>query len=148
MGLKFYYKKQEKEKIKKNKIKVALLVDEFFGGAGTAFGGYGFLARHYIAKYIPNDKIQLDCLLCFSKNLEKIREPAQFKPVSFKGQLCTDIFFKVDFRAGPVVKNSPSNAEDAGWGTNVSHTTVGLHGTTKTQHRQKFKNEFLKGYCG
>lgn len=73
LGIKFYYKKQEKEKSKKNKIKVALLVDEFFGGAGTAFGGYGFLARHYIAKYIPNDKIQLDCLLCFSKNLEKIR---------------------------------------------------------------------------
>lgn len=44
-------------------IKVALLIDEFFGALGTAFGGYGFLARHYIAKYIPNNEIQLDVLL-------------------------------------------------------------------------------------
>lgn len=45
------------------KIKVALLIDEFFGGAGTAFGGYGFLARKFIAKYIPNENIELDVLL-------------------------------------------------------------------------------------
>ncbi len=45
------------------KIKVGLLIDEFFGGAKTAFGGYGFLARKYIAKYIPNEDIQMDVLL-------------------------------------------------------------------------------------
>ena len=45
------------------KIKVALLIDEFFGGANTAYGGYGFLAREYICKYIPNNKIQIDVLL-------------------------------------------------------------------------------------
>lgn len=45
------------------KIRVALLVDEFFGGAGTAFGGYGFLARRYVCKYIPCDDIQIDVLL-------------------------------------------------------------------------------------
>ena len=44
-------------------IRVALIIDEFFGGAGTAFGGYGFLARHYIAKYLPCDDIQIDVLL-------------------------------------------------------------------------------------
>ena len=44
-------------------IKVALLIDEFFGGAGTAFGGYGFLARNYICKYIPDKNIQIDVLL-------------------------------------------------------------------------------------
>ncbi|RKG33857.1 glycosyltransferase [Acinetobacter guerrae] len=44
-------------------IKVGLIIDEFFGGAGTAFGGYGFLAREYIAKYIPNEDIQVDVLL-------------------------------------------------------------------------------------
>ena len=44
-------------------IKVGLIVDEFFGGAGTAFGGYGFLARRYIARYIPNEDIQIDVLL-------------------------------------------------------------------------------------
>lgn len=47
----------------KKKIKVALLIDEFFGGAGTAFGGYGFLARKYICKYIPNENITIDVLL-------------------------------------------------------------------------------------
>ena len=47
----------------RKKIKVALLIDEFFGGAGTAFGGYGFLARKYIAKYIPNADIRVDVLL-------------------------------------------------------------------------------------
>ena len=44
-------------------IKVALLIDEFFGGANTAFGGYGFLARKYICKYIPNKDIKIDVLL-------------------------------------------------------------------------------------
>lgn len=49
--------------IQAKKIKVGLLIDEFFGGAKTAFGGYGFLARKYIAKYIPNEDIQIDVLL-------------------------------------------------------------------------------------
>jgi len=44
-------------------LKVGLIIDEFFGGAGTAFGGYGFLAREYISKYIPNEDIQIDVLL-------------------------------------------------------------------------------------
>lgn len=47
----------------KKKIKVGLLIDEFFGGAKTAFGGYGFLARKFIAKYIPNENIEIDVLL-------------------------------------------------------------------------------------
>ena len=50
-------------KMNNRKIRVALLIDEFFGGAGTAFGGYGALARKYIAKYIPNDDIEMDVLL-------------------------------------------------------------------------------------
>ncbi len=45
------------------KIKVALLVDEYFGGAGTAYGGYGFLARRLVAKHLPNENIQIDILL-------------------------------------------------------------------------------------
>jgi glycosyltransferase involved in cell wall biosynthesis len=53
---------------RKNKMKVGLLTSEFFGGAGTAIGGYGALARKYIAKYIPNDNIQIDVLLFKGKN--------------------------------------------------------------------------------
>lgn len=54
---------QRAKKMVTRKIRVGLLIDEFFGGAGTAFGGYGALARKYIAKYIPNDDIEIDVLL-------------------------------------------------------------------------------------
>lgn len=64
LGFKFKFKRDTK------KIKVALLIDEYFGGAGTAFGGYGFLARKYITKYIPNEQIQIDVLLERKKNLK------------------------------------------------------------------------------
>lgn len=47
----------------KHKIKVGLIIDEFFGAVGTAYGGYGFLARRHIAKYIPNENIEVDVLL-------------------------------------------------------------------------------------
>jgi glycosyltransferase involved in cell wall biosynthesis len=43
--------------------RVALLVDEFFGGWDTAIGGYGALARKYICKFLPNEEIQVDLLL-------------------------------------------------------------------------------------
>ncbi|WP_245639961.1 glycosyl transferase [Moraxella oblonga] len=54
--------------MKKAKIKVGLIIDEFFGAVGTAYGGYGFLARRHIAKYIPNSEIQIDVLLGRGKN--------------------------------------------------------------------------------
>ena len=41
----------------------------FFGGANTAFGGYGFLARRLIAKYLPNDEFQVDVLQGKEKNI-------------------------------------------------------------------------------
>jgi len=44
-------------------IRVALIVNEFFGGGGTAIGGIGFLARNYIARYIPCDDIRIDVLI-------------------------------------------------------------------------------------
>lgn len=55
--------KEQSDTIIKRKIKIGLLIDEFFGGGGTAFGGYGFLARRYIAKYIPDENIKIDVLL-------------------------------------------------------------------------------------
>lgn len=63
MGLQFQFERKIKP------IKVALLIDEYFGGAGTAFGGYGFLARKYIAKYIPCENIEVDVLLERKKGL-------------------------------------------------------------------------------
>ncbi len=49
--------------VKPKKIRVALVIDEYFGGMGTAFGGYGFLARHYIARYLPNEEFSVEVLL-------------------------------------------------------------------------------------
>lgn len=44
-------------------ISVAVVVDEYFGGAGTAFGGYGFLARHIVCRYLPSPSVTVDVLL-------------------------------------------------------------------------------------
>ena len=69
-GFDFTYDKNKTEPNTKKNIKVALLVDEFFGGAGTAYGGYGFLARRYLAKYLQDSNIELDLLLSFAKKFE------------------------------------------------------------------------------
>lgn len=45
------------------KYRIALLVDEFFGGWDTAIGGYGITARKYVCRFIPNEEIQIDVLL-------------------------------------------------------------------------------------
>lgn len=47
----------------KKSIKIAMIINEFFGGAQTGYGGYGFLARKLIAKHIPNKNIQIDVLI-------------------------------------------------------------------------------------
>lgn len=49
-------------------IKIGLIIDEYFGGANTAFGGYGFLARNLIAKYLSNENIEIEVLLGKGKN--------------------------------------------------------------------------------
>ena len=54
---------------KQQKIKIALVVDEYFGGAGTPFGGYGFLARNIVARYLPSDSIHLEVLLRRKRSL-------------------------------------------------------------------------------
>lgn len=46
-----------------SRIRVALVIDEYFGACGTAYGGYGFLARNYIARYLPDSHISIDVLL-------------------------------------------------------------------------------------
>lgn len=45
------------------KIKVALLINEYFGALGTGYGGYGFLARRLIAKHLNTEQVQVDVLL-------------------------------------------------------------------------------------
>ena len=49
-------------------MKVALLVEEFFDKELGGYGGYGMLAREYIAEYIPDDDLELETFLERSKN--------------------------------------------------------------------------------
>jgi glycosyltransferase involved in cell wall biosynthesis len=50
-------------KSKGRPLKVGLIIDEYFGAAGTGYGGYGFLARRMIAKYLSGHDLQIDVLL-------------------------------------------------------------------------------------
>ena len=119
----FYADKQWKKyadltaKIMQSKIKVGLIIDEFFGGAGTAFGGYGFLARKNLAKYIPNDDIQIDVLLGKSKwkffpqkfhvdNVDLYRLPRQKKLAErFLQKHNYDIYLSIELTSDFVLKH-------------------------------------------
>lgn len=56
-----------------SKIKVALFVDEYFGAVDTVYGGYGFLARHLVAKYLPDEDIEVEVIL--RNNKKKTMQP-------------------------------------------------------------------------
>lgn len=58
--------------MQREKIRVAVVIDEYFGGAGTAFGGFGHLARHIVCKYLLSDSIHFDVLLSKRKKLWQI----------------------------------------------------------------------------
>lgn len=45
------------------KIRVGLLVEEFYDKDLGGFGGYGILAREYIAKFIPNSEIEIEVII-------------------------------------------------------------------------------------
>jgi glycosyltransferase involved in cell wall biosynthesis len=49
-------------------MKAVLLVEEFFDKELGGYGGYGMLAREYIAEYIPNENLELETFLERSKN--------------------------------------------------------------------------------
>lgn len=52
------------------KIKVGLLVEEFYDKDLGGYGGYGILAREYIAKYIPNSEIEIEVIIGSSSKKE------------------------------------------------------------------------------
>ena len=63
-----YYRYKKLSPFKNKKIKVGLLVDEYFGAWKTAFGGYGFLAREIVAKHLPCEDIELEVIIGKQKN--------------------------------------------------------------------------------
>lgn len=50
------------------KIRVGLIVEEYFSKEMGGYGGYGMLARNYISKYIPNDEIELEIFIGRNKS--------------------------------------------------------------------------------
>lgn len=63
-----YFKYKKISPFRNGKIKVGLLVDEYFGAWRTAYGGYGFLAREIVAKHLPSEEIELEVILGKQKN--------------------------------------------------------------------------------
>ena len=50
------------------KIKVGLLVEEFYDKDLGGYGGYGILAREYIAKYLVSEEIEIEVIIGSNKN--------------------------------------------------------------------------------
>lgn len=50
------------------KIRVGVIINEFCGIADTIFGGYGYIARYYMARYLPNNDFEFEFLLGKSKS--------------------------------------------------------------------------------
>lgn len=105
----------------KKKIKVGLIVDEFFGALNTRFGGYGYLARYYIAKYLPNEEFEFEVLLGKGKShffaekytadgvtLYKLPRRNWFASQWLKKK-DYDLYFSVELTYDHVLKNEPDH---------------------------------------
>lgn len=55
---------------KARRLKICLLVVEYFGAMGTSWGGYGFLARHIVAKLISKYS-EIDIEVCLGKRQDR-----------------------------------------------------------------------------
>lgn len=89
-----------------SKIRVGLIVEEYFEKELGGYGGYGMLARNYISKYIPNEQIEVEVFIGRNKNWFKgkeiIREgikinyiPPKFKKNYFKSKNI-DIYLSIE----------------------------------------------------
>ena len=91
-------------------MKINLLVEEFFDKELGGYGGYGMLAREYIAEYIPNEEIELETFLERSKNpremildekkiVSYIPKPSLFNPLKLQKYLDNkkiDIYLSIE----------------------------------------------------
>lgn len=81
-----------------NKIKVGLLVEEFYDEELGGFGGYGILAREYIAKYIPNQDIEIEVIIGSNKEkkvrtIEKYGIKIHYLPKNYSSKLDIDFIY-------------------------------------------------------
>ena len=56
------------KKLQQKKLYGAIVVNEFFGAWNTAYGGYGFLARKYLADRLPAADMRIDVILPCGEN--------------------------------------------------------------------------------
>lgn len=80
------------------KIKVGLLVEEFYDKDLGGFGGYGILAREYIAKYIPNSEIEIEVIIGSNskkeiKTIERDGIKINYLPKNWSSKLDIDFIY-------------------------------------------------------
>lgn len=80
------------------KIKVGLLVEEFYDKDLGGFGGYGILAREYIAKYIPNSEIELEVIIGSNskkeiKTIERDGIKIHYLPKNWSSKIDVDFIY-------------------------------------------------------
>lgn len=80
------------------KIRVGLLVEEFYDEELGGFGGYGILAREYIARYIPNSEIEIEVILGNNKKkkvktVERDGIKIHFLPKNYSSKFNVDLIY-------------------------------------------------------
>lgn len=81
-----------------SKIKVGLLVEEFYDKELGGFGGYGILAREYISRYIPCDEIEIEVIIGSNKKkkiktIERDGIKINYLPKNYSSKLNIDFLY-------------------------------------------------------
>lgn len=79
-------------------IKIGLLVEEFYDKELGGYGGYGILARNYIAKYIPNEEFTIEVILGTNKEkkiktIERDGIKIHFLPKNYSSKYDIDFIY-------------------------------------------------------
>lgn len=104
----------------REKIRVGLLINEFFGAWHTGYGGYGMLARNYIARYLPNNEFLLDVIIAPRSIPRRVKVDQVNLYKSPKNRLLSkiwfnakkyDVFLSIELTnpSYEVLKNAPGN---------------------------------------
>lgn len=98
---------------KKKQIKVGLLVGEFFSNSlpfCKGKGGYGMLARNYIAEFIPCEEIEMDCICGYNQEDELLittiddRKNVLFLPDSLASLPAKNRLRRLNYQLNPLAR--------------------------------------------